>query len=89
MENCSLARKAIIECTRLIRRCRVVVITLGLAEVWWDNVGKAYLNETPRPTLLKKEPGRFELHVLDADDTATYLNKALQLIKDKGQRTCK
>lgn len=84
LEELLARRKAIIECTRLIRRCRVVVITLGLAEVWWDNVGKAYLNETPRPTLLKKEPGRFELHVLDADDTATYLNKALQLIKDNG-----
>lgn len=85
LEDLLARRKAIIECTRLIRECRVVVITLGLAEVWWDNVGKAYLNEMPRPTLLKKEPGRFELHVLDAGEAATYLNKALELIKENGR----
>jgi hypothetical protein len=74
-------RQAIIACTRLIRSCRVVIITLGLTEVWWDHAARAYVNETPRPSLIRKWPERFELRVLDSGETLEQLRAALALIR--------
>jgi hypothetical protein len=75
-------RRGIIECTRLISTCRVVVITLGLSEVWWDKLGRCYVNTSPRLSTLRREPDRFELHVLDFNETHENLAAAMTLIRD-------
>jgi hypothetical protein len=45
--------------------CRVVVITLGLAEIWRDRRSGLALNKTPPESLIRAEPDRFVLQVMD------------------------
>jgi len=74
-------RLAVRSLMQMVASCRVVVITLGLAEVWYDTVTGYYLNDTPRPSLLRVYPGRFELHVLSFEEAHDYLEKGLQLLR--------
>jgi hypothetical protein len=46
-------------------QARVLVVTLGLAEVWYDKKLGLWCNMTPPLDLVKKEPERFEFRVLD------------------------
>lgn len=77
-------RQAIIDSTRLISTCRVVIITLGLAEVWFDTRSGAYINEAPRLRLVDAEPERFQLHVLDVNDCVVHLERSMDLILRHG-----
>ena len=58
-------QREIRQLTRTAIRARVVVITLGLAEVWFDKKLGLWCNMTPPLVLVKKEPERFEFRVLD------------------------
>jgi hypothetical protein len=58
-------QREIRQLTRTAIRARVVVITLGLAEVWYDKKLGSWCNMTPPLVLVKKEPERFEFRVLD------------------------
>ncbi len=82
-------RKVITDITAQVRDCRIVVMTLGLTEVWFDKQSGLYLNYSPRRALVAKYPERFELHVLSYADTLTYLRQIVALLKGKcgaGQR---
>ena len=60
----TLKRRALLQTvTKRVANCRAVIITLGLAEVWRDVKADVYLNNTPIPPLLEKEPDRYELHL--------------------------
>jgi hypothetical protein len=60
----TLERRALMQAvTKRIKRCRAVVVTLGLAEVWRDIQTDTYLNCTPIPSLFKTEPNRYEFHL--------------------------
>jgi tetratricopeptide (TPR) repeat protein len=78
-------RRAIRTAYRSITECRAVIITLGMAEVWYDTERQLYLNVAPRRTILREEPGRFELHVLSLDESYSYLRRALELIRKHGR----
>jgi hypothetical protein len=78
-------RLAIIEATKKAAECRVIIMTLGLVEVWWDTIGKVYLNDKPRPSSIRQSPTRFELHVLSFEETLGYLDKAIRLLKKHGR----
>jgi len=49
--------------TQRIRDCRVVIVTLGLVEVWRDLQADVYLNHIPVPLLLKRGRERYEFHL--------------------------
>ena len=74
-------RAAIRSVMRQITDCRVIIITLGLAEVWYDKIGGIYLNTMPRQPLQQREPDRYELRVLTFDETMKHLRRALDLIR--------
>lgn len=78
-------RLAITEATRTVTQCRVVIMTLGLVELWFDAATGYYLNSAPRPSFLKQHPERFELHVLSFDEAYRFLEDALLLIKRHGR----
>lgn len=61
-------------------QCRVIIITLGLVEVWWDAAAQRYLNIAPPKQMVKKYPERFSLHVLGVDEVRDYLERALHLL---------
>ncbi len=79
-------RRAITEAYRTVRDCRVVIMTLGLIEVWFDTKSSYYLNAPPRPSVVKREPERFRLHVLSYEEVYHYLEGALRLIKAHGHK---
>jgi hypothetical protein len=42
-----------------------LILTLGLVECWYDEAAGLYLNVAPSAGVIKKYPGRFQVHVLD------------------------
>jgi len=56
-------RRIIQDVTRRIRDCRVVFMTLGLVEVWYDTQAEVHLNTTPNKEMLQRYPGRYEFMV--------------------------
>ncbi len=60
----TLERRALLQVvTERIKRCRAVIVTLGLAEIWRDVQADVYLNCTPIPSLFETEPDRYEFHL--------------------------
>ncbi|MGI9481796.1 MAG: GSCFA domain-containing protein [Hyphomicrobiales bacterium] len=74
-------RKVITQIVREAATCPVVVMTLGLIEVWFDKSSGLYLNYSPRRALVMKHPDRFELHILSYAETIEYLRKIVDLLK--------
>lgn len=64
-----------------IAEADVVIITLGLSEVWFDKQTQLYLNRTIPLEIINHYPDRFELHVFDYAKTLEYLEKIYTLLK--------
>jgi len=76
LEKRNKLRKIILK----IQECRLLSITLGLIETWYDSKNGVYLNMTPSPRLLSKYPGRFELRILDFNENLANLKKIYDLL---------
>lgn len=63
-----------------IREANVVILTLGLSEVWFDKMDGVYLNKCPDPKILKCYPDRFELRILDYEDTVKGLESIRKIL---------
>lgn len=60
----TLERRELIQTvTKRIVNCRVVIITLGLVEVWRDLEADVYTNSAPARPVLKTQRSRYELHL--------------------------
>ena len=79
LETVRRRRQGLIYATRAMADCRVMIMTLGLVELWWDEETKSYLNTSPLPSVLKRYPDRFSLHVLSFEECHSYLRKALDI----------
>jgi hypothetical protein len=66
---------------RNIAKADVVIMTLGLVEVWFDKKLNRYLNISPTRALMAANPGRFELHVLSYDDIRDDLDAIYEILK--------
>lgn len=55
----SIHQRALNQAAEIIPACDVIVLTLGLVEVWRDNTTNTWLNGTPPRCLLRSFPGRF------------------------------
>lgn len=84
LEDVRARRAAILSCYRAISECRVIIITLGLAECWLDRTTGIYLNTAPRRSMIREFPDRFELHVLSYDEVLSAMNAAMELIRTHG-----
>jgi tetratricopeptide (TPR) repeat protein len=69
---------------RQLPHCRVVVLTLGLVEVWLDTRTGLYLNGPPPTPCTKQEPDRFRLEVLSHADILTALDELYGLLRIHG-----
>ncbi|MFT4089788.1 MAG: GSCFA domain-containing protein [Asticcacaulis sp.] len=74
-------RADVLELTRSILSTRIIVLTLGLIEAWYDTHSGLYLNGSPPKTVLSREPERFQLHVLSYEDVMKALNEIYGLIQ--------
>jgi hypothetical protein len=65
LEETLRRRRILTDVTRRVAGCRLVVITLGLIEAWFDTHTGLYTNSTPPAD--PRDPQRFRLHVLSYD----------------------
>ncbi|GAB6141989.1 hypothetical protein JCM14076_27180 [Methylosoma difficile] len=80
VDEIQLFRKSFNQAFSAIKKADVVVLTLGLSEVWFDKQSSLYLNIAITPELVKRYPGRFEFHVFDYSKTLSYLNEIYALL---------
>ena len=64
--------------------CRIVIVTLGLAEAWFDAATGLYLNVAPPMPAIRRHPGRFKLHVLSHDEILATLERIHALLQARG-----
>lgn len=77
-------RRIITEVTRRIKACRMVFMTLGLVEVWYDSLARVYLNTTPHKKLRELHPGRYKFSVTDYVANLDNLEKIYAVLKQFG-----
>src|SRR5947208_10930857 len=81
----TLRRRSIINLvTRRIVQCRVVIITLGLVEVWRDKIANIFVNTTPIPEALRSHPDRYEVHVTNFAQNLANLERMHSLLSEFG-----
>lgn len=79
-EEAVARRDRIFKASRSILEAEVIVMTLGLVEVWWDKAASAYLNTRPNEAVLLTNPERFELHILDYNDVLAWLERIFDIV---------
>jgi hypothetical protein len=77
-------RRIIREVNARIRDCRVVFITLGLVEAWYDKQAGVHLNTTPTREMRELFPGRYELVVADYPRNMANMEKLHALLTAHG-----
>src|SRR5262249_53158642 len=77
-------RQAIQAAVARMAECRVVILTLGLAEAWFDEQTRLYLNAAPPPAVVRRHPGRFSLHLLSYEDILGSLERIHDLLRVHG-----
>jgi hypothetical protein len=68
-----------------VEQSRIVIITLGLIEGWWDDHSKVYLNQTPSARMVKKYPNRFFFDRLTYDEALSATRRLVTALKDHGR----
>lgn len=82
----AVARRAEIQAAvAQFRNCRIVVLTLGLAEAWFDQETSLYLNAAPPTAAIRRYPGRFSLHILSHDDILASLERVHDILREHGR----
>lgn len=59
----------------------VIVVTLGLIEVWWDSHNNVYLNEAPPKKLVDKYKNRFTFEVMSPEGVFESVSKLIKMFK--------
>ena len=77
-------RKVIHDVNARIRDCRVVFMTLGLVEVWYDKQAEVYLNTTPNREIFKLHPKRYEFMVSNYLQNLDNLEQLYALLTERG-----
>jgi len=62
----------------------VVIITLGLAEVWRDKIANIFLNHTPIPEAIRSHPDRYEFHITNFAQNLSNLERIHTLLSQFG-----
>jgi len=75
-------RTRISEIYRNLAQSRVIIITLGLVEAWWDGVAGMYLNVAPPKAAMKAEPDRFQLQVMSYEEIKGAMDELMGLFDD-------
>lgn len=81
LEDVIARRNALTDCTRSLKNCKVLILTLGLSELWWDSLASCYRNTALLPRVLQQSPERFELHVLSYNELLAFTNNAIAIVK--------
>lgn len=63
-----------------LRDASVVIITLGLNEVWFDKASNRHVNGAPSFYAARREPERYELHITDVAENLAELEEIRRLL---------
>ncbi|MGE5625980.1 MAG: GSCFA domain-containing protein [Bacillota bacterium] len=77
-------RRIIREVNARIRECRVVFLTLGLVEVWYDTLAEVHLNTTPTKEMQERFPGRYEFAATNYLQNLDNMERLYALLKQYG-----
>ncbi len=81
----TLERRSLMQTvTKRVENCRVIIITLGLAEVWRDVEADVFVNSTPLPSLFKTQPNRYEFHLTGFAENLANLKAIHTLLTEYG-----
>ena len=81
----TIRRREIIESvTRRVAQCRVVIVTLGLVEVWRDKIANVFVNTAPIPPALHRHPDRYEFHITNFTENFSNLEHIHTLLSRFG-----
>jgi hypothetical protein len=64
-----------------IRNASVVVITLGMSEVWWDSVAGVYLNAAPSLASVRRDRDRYSVEIADTQENVEHLERLRNLLR--------
>lgn len=84
LDTALATRRAISSYMRLVKDAKVVIVTLGLAEAWYDTLLGLYTNTMPMQATAERYPGRFEHHVLEYNQLLGCLREILALLENYG-----
>lgn len=84
LERVAERRQSVLQLMRRLPECRIIVVTLGLAEAWFDQKPGIYLNSAPPQPAMAAEADRFRLDVLSYDDISEGIERLLELFKRYG-----
>jgi hypothetical protein len=79
-------RRKVREQLKRLPECTCVIFTLGLSEAWFDAEADDYLNYLPDVRLIRNQPERFQLHVLDFQQTYDQLAQGVDVLHGMGVR---
>ena len=85
LERVQYRREAVRAYTALAGQSDVVVLTLGLAEAWFDAKTGHYMNLAPFRSAREAEPERYQFHVLDYNDILGCLEEMHALLARFGR----
>ncbi len=77
-------RRDVLEYFGRLRDATVVVVTLGLVEVWYDHVTELYLNSAPTYDMVLRFPGRFTAHPGDYRENRERLDEICDVLVREG-----
>ena len=81
----TLARRRIMQQVNArIRDCRVVFVTLGLVEAWYDSHAGVHLNTTPTPEMRRLHPGRYRFTTSNYLENMENLERLHALLTERG-----
>jgi len=63
-----------------LRSATVVVVTLGLNEVWFDTVLGCYLNAAPSYFSVRRDPARYFLKITNVDENISALERIREIL---------
>jgi hypothetical protein len=85
LERARERRFDVLEYFARLRDASVVIITLGLVEVWYDRVTSLYLNSAPTYEMVHRFPGRFTVHVSDYGENRERLADVCDILAREGR----
>lgn len=80
LETVTESRRILNQELKNIQSANFFIVTLGMAEVWYDRETGLYLNEMPPPLYIKKYPQRFQFRQLDYNEILEALNEIYALL---------
>lgn len=82
--NRAIERRRYLSCEYFarIKQATVLVLTLGLNEVWFDKAINRHLNSAPSYYATKRHPERYELHMTDVSENMKELEKIHFLLNE-------